>query len=103
MAQGKLYDYGEKSLTLRQWASELGLDHRYVRRAIDQGWFLEDVVKGRPENHGRRGRTVRRWTDEELATMGRMRSKGESARDIALALDRTPGAVNQRIRIIDEI
>lgn len=102
MARGRLYEYRGKSLTLRQWASELDLDHRYVRRAIDQGWLLEDVVEGRPEKHGRRGRTIRRWTDEDLATLQQMRKEGKSPRDIAIALDRTPGAINQRIRIVDE-
>lgn len=102
MARGRLYEFNGKSLTLRQWATELDLDHRYVRRAIDQGWYLEDVVEGRPEQHGRRGRAIRRWTDEDLAKMAMMREQGKSARDIAIALDRTPGAVNQRIRIIDE-
>lgn len=102
MARGRLYEYDGKSLTLREWASELDLDHRYVRRAIDQGWLLEDVVGGRPEKHGRRGRTIRRWTDEDLVTLDQMREEGKSARDIAIALDRTPGAINQRIRIVED-
>lgn len=101
MARGRLYDHEGKSLTLREWASELGLDHRYVRRAIDQGWLLEDVVEGRPEKYGRRGRTIRRWTDEDIETLDRMRGEGKTARDIAIALDRTPGAINQRIRITE--
>lgn len=102
MARGRLYDYDGKSLTLREWATELDLDHRFVRRAIDQGWLLIDVAEGRPEQHVRRGRTIRRWTEAELTTMARMRKEGKTARDIAIVLDRTPGAVNQRIRIIDE-
>lgn len=44
MSAAKIYTAHGKSLTMRQWAKELNLPQKTLRRRLDNGWTLEDAL-----------------------------------------------------------
>lgn len=45
---GKKITYGGKSLTLREWSEETGINIKTLRNRLRAGWAIEDVLTRQP-------------------------------------------------------
>lgn len=42
--RGKLYTFGNSTLTIKQWAERMGMNHWTFRSRLRRGWALSDAI-----------------------------------------------------------